>query len=319
MSPVVLHDSRTGATARILTEVGFNCFQFQAPVGKQLIEVLDAEPDFVTTGQNPSRSGIPLLFPFPNRVRGARYRWDNREYHLTGVRDDKQGNAIHGLTIDRPWRVTSQGPTFAVGEFQLSVDAPDRRPLWPADFRIEVRYEISGSALRCDIRIANTDTVPLPWGFGTHSYFRVPLSQESTVADCLVQAPASEMWELINCLPTGRHLPVTGSADLREGASLAGLKLDDVLTGVTASEGRIETVVMDAKAGLQITQLSDTIFRELVAFTPAHGRSVCLEPYTCVTDAINLQGQGIDAGLQVLPPGESVHTWFEIHAGLVIA
>jgi aldose 1-epimerase len=44
-------------------------------------------------------------------------------------------------------------------------------------------------------------------------------------------------------------------------------------------------------------------FRELVAFTPAHRQAVCLEPYTCITDAINLQQRGIPAGLLVLAPG----------------
>jgi aldose 1-epimerase len=29
---------------------------------------------------------------------------------------------------------------------------------------------------------------------------------------------------------------------------------------------------------------------------------MCLEPYTCTTDAINLQQRGVDAGLIVLPP-----------------
>jgi aldose 1-epimerase len=48
-------------------------------------------------------------------------------------------------------------------------------------------------------------------------------------------------------------------------------------------------------------------FRELVAFTPPHRHAVCLEPYTCATDAINLQAQGIDAGLRVLQPGERWH------------
>ena len=44
-------------------------------------------------------------------------------------------------------------------------------------------------------------------------------------------------------------------------------------------------------------------FRELVAFTPPHRQAVCLEPYTCVTDAAHLQAQGIDAGWLSLPPG----------------
>jgi aldose 1-epimerase len=42
-----------------------------------------------------------------------------------------------------------------------------------------------------------------------------------------------------------------------------------------------------------------------VVFTPPHREAVCLEPYTCMTDAINLQQRGVEAGWRVLPPGES--------------
>ena len=41
--------------------------------------------------------------------------------------------------------------------------------------------------------------------------------------------------------------------------------------------------------------------------------------YTCLTDAIRLEQQGVDAGLQVLAPGKRFTTWIEIRAGLVVA
>src|SRR5262249_48079840 len=152
----------------------------------------------------------------------------------------------------------------ATGQFQLSVDAPERRDLWPADFVIELRYELHDAAMRCDLRIANPDRVPLPWGFGTHPYFRVPLCDGSSAGECLIQAPETEEWELIDCLPTGRRRPISENADLREGKALDGLKLDDVLTGLKSEEGRITSLVMDATAGVEVFQVTDEVFRELV-------------------------------------------------------
>jgi aldose 1-epimerase len=319
MTPITLKNARSGATARVLAEAGFNLYQLQVPVGSRTVDVLDAAADFAATGQTPSHSGIPLLFPFPNRIRGAKYNWAGREYVLAGIHQDGQGNAIHGLVIDRPWRVIEREPDAVVGQFQLSVDAPDRRSVWPADFVIEVRYELHESALRCDVRVANPDRAPLPFGFGTHPYFKVPLSAGSRRDDCLIQAPAAEEWELVSCLPTGKGLPVSGRKDLREGQELKGLKLDDVLTGLAANGNQIETVVMDPSAGLEVRQTFDKAFRELVVYTPPHGRSVCLEPYTCTTDAIHLAEQGIDGGWRVLAPGAEFRTWFQISAGLVYA
>lgn len=319
MTPIVLRDSRTGSTARILPEVGFNCFQFQVSVSGQVIEVLDCEPDFPETGDNPSRGGIPLLFPFPNRIRQGVFRWDGKDHRLTGVRQDAFGNAIHGLVIDRPWRVTRPAESVALGTFQLSVDAPDRRDVWPSDFLIEVRYEVRDTTLRCDIRIANPDMVPLPWGFGTHPYFKMPYAARSRAGDCLIQAQAAEVWELHDFLPTGKREPVSGVADLREGLPLEGVKLDHVLTDVAVTEGVTQSIVMDPGAGLQMTQTADRIFRELVVYTPPHGRSVCLEPYTCVTDAVNLAAQGVDSGWRELPPGAECRTWISIALGPVYA
>jgi aldose 1-epimerase len=318
MTPIVL-TNHSGAQAQVLTEAGFNLFQLQLPVGNQIVDVLDADADFVETGRSPSHSGIPLLFPFPNRIRGARYTWQGREYVLDGIHQDGRGNAIHGLVIDRPWRVVHQEEQTVNGQFQLSVDAPDRRPLWPADFLIEVQYQLRKSALRCDVRIENTDRVPLPFGFGTHPYFRVPLSAGSRSGDCLIQAPATEEWVLDDYLPTSERRALSGRKDLREGQQLEGLKLDDVLTGLSDDDEPVVTIVMDPSAGLQVRQVFDSAFRELVVYTPPHGRSVCLEPYTCITDAIHLAEQGIDGGWRTLAPGGEFRTWFEIGAGLVYA
>jgi aldose 1-epimerase len=319
VEPLSLKNSRTGASASILPAAGFTCYALRLPVGSQTVDVLDGEPDFSATGEHPTRNGIPLLFPFPNRIRGARYHWGGKDYDLSGIHQDGQGNAIHGLVVDRAWRVIDRREDRVIGQFHLSVDAPDRRSVWPADFLIEVGYELQEAGLRCKIRIENPSPTPLPWGFGTHPYFRIPLTVDSDRDQCLVQAPAAEEWELAHCLPTGRRRSVTGTKDLREGQPLAGLKLDDVLTDLASQAGQTTSVVMDPAAGLQIRQVTDAAFRELVVYTPPHGRSVCLEPYTCATDAIHLANDGIDAGLQILAPGGEFRTWFEIRAERVYA
>lgn len=317
MRTLTLHDSQSGSTARILPEVGFNCYAFRAAVGPDLVDVLHAEPGFENGDKRPSGSGIPILFPFPNRIRQGRFRWGDRSFELPA--GDGIGNAIHGFVLDRPWRVTTADDEMAVGEFQLSVDAPDRVALWPVDFLIEVRYTLRGASLRADVKVVNAGEEPLPWGFGTHPYFSLPVGPRSHAADCLVQVPASESWELSGLLPTGKRLPVDARVDLRDGESMEGRKLDDVLTGVAVQQNRVQASVMDPAAGIEVVQVADEIFREWVVYTPPAGTSVCIEPYTCVTDAINLQPEGIDAGLQVLKPGAEFRTWIEICASPIYA
>ena len=318
MDVISLSDGH-GSTAKIAPALGFNCFDFQAHVGNETIPVLDASPQFAQGGDKPSGHGIPILFPFPNRIRAGRFTWNGKHYEIPESNASyNSGNAIHGFCLDRPWRVANRGPDFVVGVFQLSRDAPDRASYWPADFRIEVRYTVRSASLRADFLIVNPSPQPLPWGLGTHPYFKLPLSAKSQAARCLVSAPASQEWELIDCLPTGKRLPITEPKDLRKGAYFDTLKLDDVLTNLGDTR-TIECGITDEHAGLQITQRFPSEFRELVVYTPHNRDAVCLEPYTCVTDAINLEPRGIETGWRVLEPGSEFRTWIEITAGQVIA
>ncbi|MEZ6124614.1 MAG: aldose 1-epimerase [Planctomycetaceae bacterium] len=321
MMNILLNDAATGSTAQIATHLGFNCFDFTAvTAGGQRVPVLWAADGFASGGQPVSHSGIPLLFPFPNRIRGGRYSWNGKDYFLPEslVGYEGAGNAIHGFCLDRPWRILSQAESSVTGVFRISQDAPERLPLWPSDGEIEICYSLNCACLRADIVIRNPSDQPLPWGFGTHAYFRLPLTADSSADRCTVFAPVRQKWELEGCLPTGRLLDAPAEAALETSPAFGGLKLDDVYTGVTGSEGVVECRIVDEQAGLQIVQRCDDSFREIVAFTPPWATAVCLEPYTCTTDAINLQQRGVDAGLRVLGPGESWTGWIEIAAGSVV-
>ena len=319
----------SGSTAEIAPARGFNCFRFDARVGGRTVRVLAAEPDFPAGGE-PSHSGVPLLFPFPNRVKAGEYVVEQQESHLMPlgdgpgeVRSDGTGNAIHGFVFDRPWRVSESSDASATGTFRLSRDAPERAELWPSDFELSVTYTLDAATLRCELTVANVGGEPLPFGLGAHPYFRLPLGDGGTAADCTVTVPAAGRWDLIGGVPTGEVLDVEGIYDLRGGPRFGDLELDDVFTRVAANDdGVIESVIADPAAGLRVVQRCDAAFREQVVFTPPWFRggktaAVCVEPYTCTTDAVNLQSRGVDAGLRTLPPGDTFATWFEIAAEIL--
>lgn len=316
MAIVTLTDIDTGATAKVLPELGFNCFAFRAMVQGRPVEVLDSVPGFETGRERPSRSGIPILFPFPNRIRAGKFTWQGKDYQLPV--SETLPNAIHGFCLDRPWRVVRQGANFVVGQFQLSIDAPDRLKFWPCDFQLEVGYELLHNRLRANFRITNPGPNALPWGLGTHPYFKLPLSSDSRLGACTVEVPAARYWELEESLPTGKILPVDAGRDLQQGAYADVLQLDDVLTHVECQGPQFDCVILDEEAGVQVTQTCPPIFREIVAFTPPQRSAVCIEPYTCPTDAINLQAQGMSTGWRTLSAGSEFHTWIDISAGPIL-
>lgn len=318
---ILLEDPVTQSTALISPQVGFNCFNFRARLtDDRQIEVIDAADGFAQGGKPPSHSGIPLLFPFPNRIKGGKYSWDGKDYELPEslVGQEGQGNSIHGFCLDRPWRIIEQTESSATGIFRFSTDAPDRLPLWPGDGEIEVKYSLHNACLRADITVRNPGDRPLPWGFGTHAYFKLPLMAGSSADNCTVYAPVDKRWELDACLPNGTIIDPPEDAQLNQAPRFGGLKLDDVYTNVESDDGIVTCRIVDEDASVQVIQRCDDSFREVVAFTPPWTTAVCLEPYTCTTDAINLQQQGIDAGLRVLEPGGEWKGWIEIAAGSLI-
>ncbi len=317
MKIIEISDSSSGSTARIAVDQGFNCFRFVARLSAdESVDVIAAADNFAEGGQPSSHNGIPLLFPFTNRIREGRYSWEGAEYFLPPelVPCDNTGNAIHGFCLDRPWRITSQSEDSVTGEFRLGLDAPDRLPLWPTDAELSVRYSVRGTCLRADFTVRNPTDSPLPWGLGTHPYFRVPLSPKSEPGHCTVYAPVSKIWELENFLPTGKILDPDPDSMLDDAPYFDVLNVDAVYTQVELKNGISVCRIVDEKAGTQVEQRSHADFREIVAFTPPWMSAVCLEPYTCVTDAINLQQHGVDAGLQVLGPGAEWRGWIEIEA-----
>lgn len=311
MGILTIRDETTGSQVMIAQERGLNCFQFLAHIDGQSVDVIASSPGFETGAGSASHYGIPILFPFPNRIRDGRFRWEGREYQLP--LSPGHPNTLHGFCLDRPWRVVDQQQDSVTGRFQLSVDAPELVESWPSDFIIDVRYSVRGTSLVMDVTITNPDSVPLPWGFGTHAYFQLPLGEGGRVEDCIIQAPAHREWVLDDCLPRGDIREVHAATDLREGISLADRKLDNVLTDLRTDGEIIETSVTDPHTGLRMIQSFPRDFRELVVFTPPWADAVCMEPYTCVTDAINLQQQGIDAGWRTLAPGERFDTQIIIH------
>ena len=125
-----------GRGAEIWPHQGFNCYRWVSH-GQ---EILYADPDFFK-GSSPTRSGIPILFPFPNRIRDGRFTWNGKAYQLP-LNDPAKRNAIHGFACRRPWRIIDRGgddrSVLVTGEFHGAQDAVDCVELWPADYRIRV-------------------------------------------------------------------------------------------------------------------------------------------------------------------------------------
>lgn len=311
--PVFELADRAGTVrAEVWLAWGFNCLRWQVrqPDGSWG-DILFSAPDW-ESNPVPTRSGHPILFPFPGRLRDGRLTLQGKAYQLP-LNDSTKQHAIHGFTPRNPWReVDSNGDddfAFVTGQFNLRKLLPSALGHWPADFNLNVTYKLYADRLRVDATVENLGPGPLPIGLGYHPYFRLPGVSDPDIGRYLLRANVDQYWETDESnLPTGWRKDVTPELDFRQARAIGSTALDNVLTNVTAKPTGLANMVgladlshPDVSDRLQI--MADPVFRELVLFTPPHRQGIAIEPYTCSADAANLAERGIDSGWQVIAPG----------------
>lgn len=312
LESVSIVHAASGAKASVLPGVGFNCYRWQVSQGGSAQELLWYDPDLLSGKAKPTRSGIPLLFPFAGRIRGTAVNFESKKYDIADSLDDL-GNPIHGFVLKRPWRVVEKQADRLTGEFQASVDAPEIVSKWPADYRIRVSYQIGENTLRSEIEVHNPDTKLLPFGLGTHAYFRVPLGPAGDISQCVLNVPARYLWLLDKELvPTHELKSSELTEQLNQGLTIGQTNLDNLLTDLTFDQGVCTTSLDDPTNQRQLTVTFGNEFANCVVFIPPHREALCIEPYTSAPDPFRLQTMGINAHLRLLAPGSIWKAWVEM-------
>lgn len=294
----ILTDAADTVRAEVWPGFGFNCLRWQLrqPDGTWG-NVLYTTPDW-DTNPVPTRSGHPILFPFPNRLERGRFTFEGKDYQLP-LNESTGTHAIHGFTPRTRWRVVGaggeKGHAFVSGQLQMSKDLPGAT--WPADFVITLTYELHPTALVVDCLVENVGPGPLPFGLGYHAYFAMPDVPDATADEMTLQATTGELWEATAGIPTGQRLPVPAEFDFRTAHPIGGTHLDTLY----ATGTKLPTVsrLSHPRSGGTLYVFAPADFRELVLFTPPHRKAVAVEPYTCASNAANLP----DGGFRVLPAG----------------
>ncbi len=277
-------DHRSGA---IITEVAAGLRALSVD-GVDLVETYDA------ASLPPYGSGI-VLVPWPNRVRDGRWSLDGVAQQLD-LTEAERHNAIHGLLRNTAYRVAARTPS------SISL-AATVFPQHGYRFQLDtsVTYALGDDGLTVTHEIVNVGRDRAPVAIGAHPYLAlgdVPI-EELTVT--LAASTHIEVDDRLN--PIGEH-PVDGTPfDLRDGARVGDLTLDDGFGGVPADAAHRLT----AEDGRYVELWRDADFAFAQVFTnrlwpraDGTGLAIAVEPMTAPADALN-SGDG----LRWLDPGES--------------
>lgn len=311
---ITLRDQGAGSWAKILPTQGCNLVAFGATLRGQAIETF-LQPSDEAPARSPSQYGAPVLFPFPNRLRGGRARFGGKVIQID--RPPGQPHAIHGLVSHQSWQVDRQTTDATGAQVTCSIVAgPDTLRQFPFPYRLSLGFRLSGACLRVEVEAENLGDTPMPMGFGWHPYFRLPLISGGSRSDAIVQVPARRLWALEETLvPTGEIIPPPAGWDFHTPRAFGSVSLDDVYTDLILDNGQSACTLADPGTGATLRIAAGPTFREWVVYAPLTRPTICFEPYTCPTDAFNLQERGLSVGVITLDPDERWSDWMELAVG----
>ncbi|WP_213526922.1 aldose 1-epimerase [Paenibacillus sp. J31TS4] len=265
---------------------------------REVLRVPDS-PDVLR--KSPVHYGTPVLIP-PNRIRSGYFMVGEREYQFDRNEKNNTGNHIHGLVVGRPWTVIDHGETegtqYITSVFKTT-DHPDVFKQLPHEMIIEMTYVLQGSRLLQKVTVTNESKAPAPFGYGVHTWFRL----DGEPGKWTLKLPVDDIWELgEDLMPTGRLLPLGDLAGLKEGLPLEGVNLDNVF-----QNGANPALAVLAKDGYEIVYKGSDLYKQWVIYTMGTASEfICLEPYTWVTNAPNVELPSEVTGFRTIAPGQSL-------------
>lgn len=252
-------------TACIAPEKGGTLVQLT----KNGVDFLYRDEENLHSSERP-RCGVPFLFPMFGRLTDETYTWEGNTYHM----------GIHGFGHTSRWEVAEQTVDSALLVLESSQET---KAHYPFDFRVEMAYQLSADALDIRLKFENTGTAPLPYNYGFHPYF---LAENLENVEVDAHAAARIDFATGKALPFG-HGTVTLS--IPEGAPEAGAALAQISS---------PAVIRIPAEGRQLTMEFDESFVQMVFWTQAEKKFLCVEP-------INGSPNGLNTGVYMtLNPGE---------------
>lgn len=296
MHVVTLRDPSSSLAAQFVPDMGMiGCSLTDAGV-----ELLGQRRGLDAYRQAGKTMGIPILYPWANRLGSNTYTAENVTVELTpgenGVRADPNGLPIHGTLAAYPgWRVVAE----SANELTAEVDFAAEQQLlasFPYPHLLSVSVRLAERTLTVRTTVTATGGTAVPLCFGFHPYLQVP---DATRREWIIETPPLRHLSLDERgLPTGA---VSEQPARKEplGDNTFDDAYDQVADGaVFAVSGGGRRLEVHFERGYSATQI----------FAPPGEDVVCFEPMTAPTDALSR------GNYPAARPGEPAVAVFSIRA-----
>jgi galactose mutarotase-like enzyme len=246
--------------------------------------------------------GIPLLYPWANRLGGWDYEACGRRVELDRasplLHGDEHCLPIHGaLAAASSWQLIDRGRSSLIAELDFGAH-PELLAVFPYPHRLELAIRLDGGILTVDTTVdAGESAVPLSFGF--HPYLALPGAARE---DWWVELPARTALELDAFgLPNGRSTELPA-----ETFALGSRTYDDLFAVMPGA--RFSVAAGGRRATVELT----SSYRYAQIYAPPDQPVICFEPMTAPVDALRSH-----EGLRSVPPGESARATFVLRVDQV--
>jgi aldose 1-epimerase len=266
------------------------------------MELLRRLEDMDSAAEKGSTAGMPLLYPWANRLESLTYRAAGKTVNLPAtsalLHFDDHGLAIHGV----PWAllgwdvVETKGDTLLA---RLEWRDKERLAIFPFTHSVEMR-----ATIRPDNLLIETDVIagdePVPVSFGFHPYFGLPNIPR---AEWHLQLPSMKRLQLNACgIPTGADEAFAGfDRVLGESVFDDGFAVHDRNASFSISGGGLR-IALEFVRGYGYAQI----------FAPTGKDFIALEPMTAPTNALSTGHR-----LAIVEPGNKYQAAFRIRVDSV--
>jgi galactose mutarotase-like enzyme len=142
--------------------------------GEEILRRVDEMPEALETGMS---VGIPLNYPWANRLRGTRYEFDGRSVNLDPaspwLMKDWNDIIIHGVPWPRLyWQVLEASDRRL--RSRLRWNHPELLRVFPFEHDVEMTATLDGLGLTVETAVIATGATRVPVSFGFHPYIGIP-------------------------------------------------------------------------------------------------------------------------------------------------
>lgn len=299
VQPVTLHDPSSSLAATYVPAAGMICTSLADKATD--VEYLGQRRGLQAYLTDGKTMGIPILYPWANRLSANEYRVDDINVRVTpginGVRADAHGAPMHGVLAANPdWRVVEQTENTLTASLDWSAH-PDLLASFPFPHRLTMAVTLADRTLTVSTTVAPAADRAVPLCYGYHPYVTIPGVPRE---DWQLQTPT--MRHLLvddRGLPTGESRDWPGEAR-RLGATELDDGFDDVEPGaVFTLSGGDHRVDVGFDEGYTAAQL----------FAPGNDAVVGIEPMAAPTDALRR------GNYRMAAPGNPATATFSIRVG----